>query len=58
MDIPVNGDADDDVAGEEEAEDPDEGAESTHQVSGPPRHRHGPSDLQRHHQKCHLIKKN
>ena len=54
MDVPVDGDADDDVAGEEESEDAEEGADAAEEVAPVPRHGRVPTDLQRHHQERHL----
>ena len=54
---PVDRDADDDVGGEKEAEDAEEGAKPAEEVIGPPRHRDSPRDLQRHHQERHLCTK-
>ena len=51
---PVYGDAHDDVAGEEESEDAEEGADPAQQVAAVPRHRRVPTDLQGHHQESHL----
>ena len=51
---PVDGDAHDDVAGEEEAEDAEEGADAAEEVSAVPRHRRVPADLERHHEERHL----
>ena len=51
---PVYGDAHDDVAGEEESEDAEEGADPAQQVAAVPRHRRIPTDLQGHHQESHL----
>ena len=53
-DWPVDGDADDDVAWEEESEDAEEGADAAEEVAPAPRHRRVPTDLQRHHQERHL----
>ena len=51
---PVDGYAHDDVAGEEEAEDAEEGADPAEEVPAVPRHSRVPADLERHHQECHL----
>ena len=52
--LPVEGNADEDVAGEEEAEDPEEGEHPAEQVPRRPHHRGSPADLQRHHQESYL----
>lgn len=46
--VPVHADANEDEGGQVNAEDPEEGHDSTGGVVGPPRHRDGPSDFQRH----------
>ena len=51
---PVERDADEDVAREEEAEDLEEGEDPAEDVARPPHHRRRPTDLQRHHQESHL----
>ena len=51
---PVDGYAHDDVAGEEEAEDAEEGADPAEEVPAVPRHSRVPADLERHHQERHL----
>ena len=51
---PVERDADEDVAREEEAEDLEEGEDPAEDVARRPHHRRRPPDLQRHHQERHL----
>ncbi len=55
---PVDGDADEDVGGEEESENPKEGQNPAKGVARRPHHRRRPPYLQRHQQERHLGGKN
>ena len=55
--VPVDGDADEDVAGEEKSEDSEEGKNPAEHVAGQPHHRRGPSNFERHHHERHLKNK-
>ena len=54
---PINGDADENVGGQEEAKDPEECHDPAKRVARHPHDRRGPGDLQRHHHERHLLTK-
>ncbi len=56
--VPVDRDADEDVAWEEESEDPEERKNSAENVARQPHHSRGPSYFKRHHHERHLCRKN
>ena len=56
--LPVDGDADENVAGEKKSENSEEGKNAAEDVPGQPHHRRGPGYLQRHHHERHLQSRN